>query len=146
MELEKHQLILNSTQRLNTLVRKELQANAKKFGDNRRTSIVTDARLAEAYADADLVSNEPVTVVLSQKGWVRVARGHGTVDPINLNYREGDDFLSSCLARMNDTCVFFDTSGRAYSSSIRTLPSARGQGEPLTSIFTPPAGPDLSDS
>ena len=139
-ELAKHQLVLNSTQRLNTLIRKELQAIAEKFGDARRTTIVADSGLAEAYADADLVSNEPVTVVLSQKGWVRVARGHGTVDPINLNYREGDDYLSSSLARMNDSCVFFDSSGRAYSSPITALPSARGQGEPLTSIFSPPAG------
>ena len=139
-ELATHQLVLNSTQRLNTLVRKELQAIAEMLGDPRRTSIVPDVGLAEAYADADLVSNEPVTVVLSQKGWVRVARGHGTVDPTNLNYREGDDYLDSCPARMNDTCVFFDSSGRAYSSLITTLPSARGQGEPLTSIFSPPAG------
>ena len=139
-ELEKHRLVLSSSQRLNTLIRKELQTIAEEFGDNRRTSIVSDAGLAEAYADADLVSNEPVTVVVSQKGWVRVARGHGTIDPINLNYREGDEYLSSCLARMNDTCIFFDSSGRAYSSLINTLPSARGQGEPLTSIFSPPAG------
>lgn len=139
-ELEKHRLVLSSSQRLNTLIRKELQTIAEEFGDNRRTSIVSDVGLAEAYADADLVSNEPVTVVVSQKGWVRVARGHGTIDPINLNYREGDEYLSSCLARMNDTCIFFDSSGRAYSSLINTLPSARGQGEPLTSIFSPPAG------
>lgn len=139
-ELEKHQLILNSTQRLNTLVRKELQTVAEKFGDSRRTSIVADVGVAEAYTDADLVSNEPVTVVLSQKGWVRVARGHGMVDPTTLNYREGDDYLSSCPARMNDTCVFFDSLGRAYSSPITALPSARGQGEPLTSVFSPPAG------
>ncbi len=139
-ELEKHQLVLSSSQRLNTLVRKELQQIAKEFGDDRRTSIVSDVDLAEAYADSDLVSNEPVTVVLSQKGWVRVARGHGTIDPINLNYREGDEYLGSCLARMNDTCIFFDSSGRAYSSLINTLPSARGQGEPLTSVFSPPPG------
>lgn len=139
-ELEKHRLVLSSSQRLNTLIRKELQTIAEEFGDNRRTCIVSDVDLAEAYADADLVSNEPVTVVLSQKGWVRVARGHGTVDPINLNYREGDDYLSSSPARMNDTCIFFDSSGRAYSSLINTLPSARGQGEPLTSVFSPPPG------
>ena len=139
-ELAKHQLILNSAQRLNTLVRKELQAIAEKFGDPRRTSIVADASLAEPYGDADLVSNEPVTVVLSQKGWVRVARGHSAVDPNKLNYREGDDYLSSCIARLNDSCIFFDSLGRAYSSTITTLPSARGHGEPLTSIFTPPAG------
>lgn len=139
-ELAKHQLVLNSTQRLNTLIRKELQEIAAKFGDPRRTSTVANVDLAEAYGDADLVSNEPVTVVLSQKGWVRVARGHGSVDPLNLNYREGDDYLNSSLARMYDTCIFFDSSGRAYSSPINTLPSARGQGEPLTSIFSPPAG------
>ncbi len=139
-ELAKHQLVLNSTQRLNTLIRKELQEVSDKFGDSRRTSIVKDVGISESYADADLVSNEPVTVVLSQKGWVRVARGHGTVDPITLNYREGDDYLSSCLARMNDSCVFFDSAGRAYSSAITALPSARGQGEPLTSIFSSPAG------
>lgn len=139
-ELNRHQLILNSSQRLKTLVRKELESIAQKFGDARRTTIVSNVVVAEAFTDADIVSNEPVTVVLSQKGWIRVARGHGMVDPSSLNYREGDDYFSSCPTRMNDTCIFFDSVGRAYSAPIRTLPSARGHGEPLTSIFSPPAG------
>ncbi len=139
-ELEELTRILNSTRALNHLIRKELQAIADTYGDQRRTEIDTHAEVAEAFSESDLVSNEPVTLILSQKGWIRVAKGHSIVDPTSLNYREGDEYLTSSHARRNDACIFFDSTGRSYSAPIVNLPSARRQGEPLTSTLTPPAG------
>ena len=129
--------ILNSTARTNTLIRKELEAVVEEFGDDRRTNIVENATEASAFSETDVISNEPVTVVLSQKGWIRSAKGHD-VDPNSLSYREGDEFLASVRARTNDQCMFFDSTGRLYSLPVHSLPSARGQGEPLTSSLAPP--------
>ncbi len=128
--------ILNSKARMKTLLKKELLEDAERFGDARRAPI-GDAEEATAYVEQDLVSNDPVTVVLSSKGWVRAARGH-EVDPRELNYRTGDEFLSAARGRSNDPLVFIDSGGRAYSIAAHTLPSARSQGEPLTGRLNSP--------
>jgi topoisomerase-4 subunit A len=134
-ELEK---ILGSKQRLRTLVRKELQADAEKFGDDRRSPIVERAA-AQALDESALIPTEPVTVVLSEKGWVRSAKGH-EIDAATLNYKAGDAFQASARGRSNQLAVFLDSFGRSYALSAHTLPSARGQGEPLTGRLSPPSG------
>jgi DNA gyrase/topoisomerase IV subunit A len=109
-----------------------------KLGDARRSPLVQrDA--AQALSETELVASEPVTVVLSSKGWVRSAKGH-EVDAAALSYREGDALLAFARGRSNQQAAFLDSSGRAYSTTAHTLPSARGNGEPLTGRFSPPAG------
>jgi topoisomerase-4 subunit A len=134
-ELEK---ILGSKQRLRTLIRKELQADAEKFGDDRRSPIVERAA-AQALDESALIPTEPVTVVLSEKGWVRSAKGHD-IDASTLSYKAGDGFLASARGRSNQLAIFLDSFGRSYVLSAHTLPSARGQGEPLTGKLSPPSG------
>ncbi len=131
--------ILNSKARLKTLVKKELLAIAEEYGDDRRTPL--DARMdeARAYTEEDLLTNEPITVVLSEKGWVRAAKGH-EMNPRELNYRGGDKFAYAARGRTSDVLVFLDTSGRSYNLPAHSLPSARGQGEPLTGRLKPPEG------
>ncbi len=129
---------LGSAARLKKLVKDELQADAKKFGDARRSPLAERAA-AQALDETDLVASEPVTVVLSAKGWVRAAKGHD-IDPASLAYREGDALLDAARARSNQQIAFLDSTGRAYSTPAHTLPSARGNGEPLTGRFSPPAG------
>jgi topoisomerase-4 subunit A len=130
--------ILGSNAKLKKQVKDELLADAKKFGDARRSPLVQrDA--AQALSETELVASEPVTLVLSAKGWVRAAKGHD-VDASTLSYREGDSMLSFARGRSNQQAAFLDSSGRAYSTSAHTLPSARGNGEPLTGRFSPPAG------
>ncbi len=137
-ERDELQKTLGSKQRLKTLVRKELAADAEKHGDERRSTIVQrDA--AEAMDESELTPSEPVTVVLSDKGWVRAAKGHD-IDPAELNYKTGDAFRQAVRLRSNQQAVFLDSAGRSYSLAAHTLPSARGQGEPLTGRFNPPAG------
>jgi len=130
--------ILGSKARLKTLIKKELLADAEKHGDDRR-SVLVQRDAAQALRQEDLVPSEPVTIVLSQSGWVRSAKGH-EIDPASLNYRAGDEFQHAAHGRSNEQAVFLDSRGRAYSLSAHTLPSARSQGEPLTSRFTLPAG------
>ena len=130
--------ILASRARMRTLVKKEIVADADKYGDSRRTELASAAE-ARAYSEADLVSSEPVTVVLSEKGWVRAAKGHD-IDPGELSYRTGDGFAAAARGKTNDPCVFFDTTGRAYFVPPHTLPSARGQGEPLSGRLKPSDG------
>ncbi len=137
-EAEGLERILASKVRMKTLVKKELAADAEKYGDPRRTEIVV-AEEARAFTEADLLSSEPVTVILSEKGWVRAAKGHD-VDPAELAYRSGDAFLAAARGRTSDVCVFFDSTGRAYRVAPHALPSARGQGEPLTGRLKPPEG------
>ncbi|MEJ2611067.1 MAG: DNA topoisomerase IV subunit A [Candidatus Thiodiazotropha sp.] len=141
-ELEKErkslQLILGSKQRLRTLIRKELEADAKQYGDERRSPIV-ERVAAEALAETDLTPSEAVTVVLSMMGWARSAKGH-EIDPAGLNYRAGDGFFASTRLRSNQQAVFIDSNGRSYSLLAHTLPSARSQGEPLTGRLSPAAG------
>jgi topoisomerase-4 subunit A len=130
--------ILSSEARLRRKVREEIEADAKEFGDPRRSPIVT-REAAKALDETALLPTEPVTVVLSEKGWVRSAKGH-EVDPRELSYKAGDAFLQSAKGRSNQSAVFLDSTGRTYSLAAHSLPSARGQGEPLSSQLQPPPG------
>lgn len=132
------QTILESKSKLKSLIKKELEADAKQFGDDRRSPLVERGQ-AKALSEADLAPSEPVTIILSDKGWVRAAKGH-EIDATALAYREGDRFLASTRGRSNLQSAFIDSSGRAYSTPTHTLPSARGQGEPVTGRFDPPSG------
>jgi topoisomerase IV subunit A len=134
-ELEK---ILKSAVRLKTLIKNELKSDLKSFGDARRSPVVHREE-AKAIKETDMIPSEPVTVVLSRKGFVRNAKGH-TADGNALNYRSGDAFLMQALGRTNQLAVFFDSNGRAYSVPAHTLPSARGHGEPLTAKLKPAPG------
>ncbi len=137
-EREQLHKTLGSKQRMKTLIRKEIAADAEKYGDERRSPIVARAA-AEAMDEAELTPSEPVTVVLSEKGWVRAAKGHD-LNPAELSYKAGDGFRQAVRLRSNQQAVFLDSAGRSYSLAAHTLPSARGQGEPLTGRFNPPAG------
>ena len=130
--------ILNSKQRLRTLVKKEIIADAKAYGDERRSPIVS-RQLAQALDERALIPNEPMTVVISEKGWVRAAKGHD-IDPASLTFRSGDEYLASARGRSNSEVYFLDSTGRIYNLPVHGLPSARGQGEPLTGSLKPPAG------
>ncbi len=137
-EREELQSILGSQERLKELIKEELLADAETYGDDRRSPIV-EREEARAFSEADLVSNDPVTVVLSEKGWVRAAKGHD-IDPEGLSYKAGDRFALAARGRNNQNAVFLDSTGRAYSLMAHSLPSARGQGEPLTGHINPPSG------
>ncbi len=132
------QKTLASKQRLKTLIRKEIQSDAETYGDDRRSPIV-ERQVAEALDETDLTPSEPVTVVLSEKGWARTAKGHD-IDPEGLSYRAGDRFLGAACLRSNQAVVVLDSTGRSYSLPAHSLPSARGQGEPLTGRLNPPKG------
>ena len=137
-EQERLERTLGSRQRMRTLIRKEIQADAEKYGDDRRSPIVGRPP-AEALDETDLTPSEPVTVVLSEKGWVRAAKGH-EIDPAGLNYKAGDRFLAAARLRSNQPVVFLDSAGRSYSLPAHSFPSARSQGEPLTGRLSPPSG------
>ena len=132
---------LNSAARLKSLIKKEILEDCKAYGDDRRTVIV-EREAAQALDETKLVASEPVTVVLSQRGYARAAKGHD-VDPTALSYRSGDTFLASAQGRSNQLAMFIDSTGRVYSVIANTLPSARGQGEPLSSRFKPPDGSEF---
>lgn len=129
---------LNSAARLKTLVKKEILEDTESYGDARRTQIV-ERQAAQALDETQLVSSEPVTVVLSQRGYARAAKGH-EIDPLALSYKSGDGYLAAAQGRSNQLAMFIDSTGRVYSVIAHTLPSARGQGEPLSSRFKPPDG------
>ncbi len=129
---------LASTQRLKTLIKKELKEDGEKYGDDRRTLIV-EREEARAIKAVELAAVEPVTVVLSTGGWVRAARGH-EIDPAGLNYKAGDEYLCAARGKTNLPAIFLDTRGRAYSLPAHSLASARGHGEPLTGKLTPAEG------
>lgn len=137
-ERDRIQSILDSKAKLKKLIRDELTADAKKFGDARRSPLVQRGA-AQAIDESELVPSEPMTVVLSEKGWIRAAKGHD-MDPSTLSYRDGDALLGSVRARSTQQVAFLDSEGRAYSTLIHTLPSARGNGEPLTGRFSPAPG------
>jgi len=137
-ELEELEGTLKSRARLKKLVRDEIVADAEQFGDERRTRIV-EREAAQAIDDTELVTSEPVTVVLSTRGWVRAAKGHD-IDPRTLSYKTGDEFQSAAPGRSTQLAVFIDSTGRAYSLPAHTLASARGQGEPLSGRLDPPDG------
>lgn len=140
LEKERQQLeaLLGSERRLNTLMKKELQADADSFGDTRRSPLVERSE-AKALTERDLTPAEPVTVVLSEMGWVRCAKGHD-VDAAGLSYKAGDAYRGFARGKSNQPVVFIDSTGRSYALDPITLPSARGQGEPLTGKLTPPPG------
>jgi len=125
---------LASDKRLRRLVGDEIRADAKTFGDDRRSPLVERAA-AQALDESALVPTEPLTVVLSRMGWVRAAKGHD-VDPAALSYKAGDDFLAALAGRSNQLVAFLDSTGRSYTLAAHTLPSARGQGEPLSGRFS----------
>ena len=130
--------ILKSKKRLTNMIKEELLTLSEEQGDERRTLIV-ERSVARAIDESELVTSELVTVVLSERGWARAAKGH-EVDPETLSYRSGDKFLAAVTGRSNQFSVFIDSTGRAYSVSTHTLPSARGQGEPLSGRLKPPDG------
>jgi topoisomerase IV subunit A len=130
--------LLGSATKLQRLVREEIEADALQYGDERRTRIVERAA-AQAIEESELLVNEPVTVVLSTGGWVRSAKGH-EIDPYSLSYKTGDAFHSAVRGRSTQLAVFMDSTGRAYSLLAASLPSARGQGEPLSGRLDPPDG------
>ncbi|MBA1190037.1 DNA topoisomerase IV subunit A [Pseudomonas entomophila] len=137
-EQAKLQGLLGSEAKLKKLVRSELIKDAQTYGDDRRSPIVARAE-AKALSENELMPTEPVTVVLSEKGWVRCAKGHD-IDATGLSYKAGDGFKAAAPGRSNQSAVFIDSTGRSYSVAAHTLPSARGQGEPLTGRLTPPPG------
>jgi len=137
-EREYLQGILGSESKLTKLIRTELQADAKKYGDDRRSPIVQREE-AKALSEKELLPSEAVTVVLSEKGWVRCAKGHD-VDGNSLQYKAGDGFKSAASGRSNQYAAFIDSSGRSFAAEAHDLPSARGQGEPLTTRFALVAG------
>jgi topoisomerase-4 subunit A len=132
-ERDELQTLLGSDRRLKTLIKKEILADAEKYGDDRRSPLVERGD-AKALSDNELIPSEPVTVVLSEKGWARCAKGHD-VDALSLSYKAGDSYLSSAKGRSNQQAVFLDSSGRTFATDAHTLPSARSQGEPLTGKF-----------
>ena len=140
-EREKLETILGSERRMTTLIKKELKADAQTYGDDRRSPIVERFE-AKALSEKELMPSEAVTVVLSEKGWVRCAKGHD-VDAEGLSYKAGDSFLSSAKGRSNQPAVFMDSSGRAFTLEPHTLPSARSQGEPLTGRFNLATGDEF---
>ncbi|HEY1138125.1 MAG TPA: DNA topoisomerase IV subunit A [Xanthomonadaceae bacterium] len=137
-EREKISGILDSKAKLKKLIKDELLADAKKFGDARMSPLVS-REAAQAIDETELVASEPMTIVLSEKGWIRAAKGHD-VDAAALSYRDGDGLLCAVRGRSTQQVAFFDATGRSYSALAHTLPSARGNGEPLTGRFSPPAG------
>lgn len=130
--------LLGSDAKLRKLVRSELIKDAETYGDDRRSPIVERAE-AKALSENELMPTEPVTVVLSEKGWVRCAKGHD-IDATGLSYKAGDGFKAAAIGRSNQFAVLIDSTGRSYSLAAHSLPSARGQGEPLTGRLTPPPG------
>jgi topoisomerase-4 subunit A len=130
--------ILGSAAKLKALIRAELLADADKYGDKRRTRIV-EREAAKAIDEAELVATEPVTVVLSTVGFVRQAKGH-EIDPRALSYKTGDSFQAAARGKSTQQAVFLDSTGRTYSLPAHALPSARGQGEPLSGRVDPPDG------
>ncbi|HBL7236016.1 TPA: DNA topoisomerase IV subunit A, partial [Serratia marcescens] len=137
-ERDQLQALLASERKLNTLIKKEIQADAQTYGDDRRSPL-TERAEAKAMSEHDFVPSEPVTIVLSEMGWVRSAKGHD-IDPAGLSYKAGDSFRGAARGKSNQPVVFIDSTGRSYALDPMTLPSARGQGEPLTGKLTPPPG------
>lgn len=140
LEKERDQLekTLGSATRLKTLIRKELQQVAKDYGDDRRSPIVRREE-AQAFSETELIGVDPITVVVSEKGWIRSAKGHD-IDPAALNYKAGDAFKFAVRGKTNQSVMLLDSTGRSYAIAAHNLPSARGQGEPLSGRLNPPNG------
>jgi len=129
---------LGSDARMKTLIKKELKAVVEAHGDERRSPLV-ERDEARAFSELELTTSDPLTIVLSEKGWIRAAKGHD-IDPVALSYKSGDSFKLAAKGRSNMPTVVFDSTGRSYSFPSHNLPSARGQGEPLTGRINPPSG------
>ena len=132
------ELILGSERRLNTLIKKEIQEDAKKYATPRMSQLV-EREEAKAISESEMTPAEPVTVILSEMGWVRCAKGHD-IDPAGLSYKAGDKYLAHACGKSNQPVIFIDSTGRSYALDPLSLPSARSQGEPLTGKLTLPAG------
>lgn len=130
--------LLKSATRLKTFIKNEIKADAEKFGDKRRSQLV-EREESKAFSETELLSTEPVTIVLSERGWMRAAKGH-EVDPRSLQYKSGDSFKIAARGKSNQLAIFLDSTGRAYSLPAHSLPSARGQGEPVSGKVNPPSG------
>ena len=143
-ERQSIELLLSSEARLKTYIKKELRVILEEFGDKRRCQVISGVVTAQAFNDEDMIPAENVTVVLSEKGWVKAAKGH-EIDSSSLNYKSGDAFLKDAKGRSNKMAIFLDSTGRSYSLLANSLPSARGQGEPLTGRLTPPIGAEFID-
>lgn len=138
IEREYLEKILSSKTRMNTLMKKEILEAAEKYGDDRR-SVIVERNEAKALSEKDLMPSESVTVVVSQKGWARCAKGHD-IDATALSYKSGDEYLCAAKGRSNRPVVFIDSAGRAYATDAHSLPTARSQGEPLTGRFNLASG------
>ena len=132
------ELILGSERRLNTLIKKEIQEDAKKYASPRMSQLI-ERKEAKAISESEMTPAEPVTVILSEMGWVRCAKGHD-IDPAGLSYKAGDKYLAHACGKSNQPVIFIDSTGRSYALDPLSLPSARSQGEPLTGKLTLPAG------
>lgn len=132
------ELILGSERRLNTLIKKEIQEDAKKYASPRMSQLV-EREEAKAISESEMTPAEPITVILSEMGWVRCAKGHD-IDPEGLSYKAGDKYLAHACGKSNQPVIFIDSTGRSYALDPLSLPSARSQGEPLTGKLTLPAG------
>lgn len=140
-ERDKIEKTLGSATRMRTLIKKEILADADTFGDDRRTQRVQREE-AQAFSETEVLPSEPVTVVLSQKGWIRAAKGHD-IDGVNLSYKAGDAYAFSAPGKSNQPTVLLDSTGRSYTLATHALPSARGQGEPISGRVNPPPGAEM---
>ncbi|MCH8532273.1 MAG: DNA topoisomerase IV subunit A [Saccharospirillum sp.] len=140
-ERDRIEKILGSQTRLRTLIKKEIMADAETFGDERRTRMVVREE-AQAFSEKEILPTEAVTVVLSKKGWIRSGKGHD-IDAKNLSYKSGDAFAFACPGKSNQPTILFDSTGRTYTLPTHGLPSARGQGEPVSSRVSPPPGAEM---
>ncbi|MCP4692812.1 MAG: DNA topoisomerase IV subunit A, partial [Desulfobacterales bacterium] len=136
-ERKKLQTILDSPARMKTLMKKELTADAKTYGDERRSAIVV-RQSAQALNQLDIIPAEPITIILSTNGWIRGAKGH-EIDVSKLSFKAGDQLKGCAHGRSNQPAVFLDSTGRSYTISTHDLPSARSHGEPLTGRLSPPS-------
>lgn len=135
------ELTLSSDTRMRTLVKKELINAAEQYGDDRRSPIVSRQE-SHALSEIELISSEPITVVMSDRGWIRAAKGHD-IDPSSLSYRAGDGFAFALKGKSNQQLIILDSTGRSYAISAHNLPSARSQGEPITGRINAPSGVDF---
>ena len=136
------ELTLESESRLKTLMKNELKEVSEKFGDARR-SLLNERKEATAFSETDLMTVDPITVILSEKGWIRAAKGHD-IDPTSLSFKSGDSLLASTIGKSNQNVFLQDSTGRFYAISSHTLPSARGQGEPASGRLNLPAGATIT--
>ena len=140
-ERQKLEATLGSDKLMRKLIKQEIEETAAEFGDERRSPLIERGE-SQAFSEKDLLTSDPVTVVLSKQGWIRAAKGHD-IDPTSLNYKAGDGYSISYAGRMNQPTLLFDSTGRSYTLDTHTLPSARGQGEPVTGSISLQKGATL---